>query len=80
MAPFRECVLPYVQNFLTSTLHSLLGGIDSNFQGLRTTAAYFCGKNEWLRFPTSLTVVSSRTTGVVYGCLAYTLSYLAVAY
>ena len=53
MAPARTCVRPYVQNFFTATPHSILGGIDSNFQELITIAdAYLSGKNEWLRIAT----------------------------
>ena len=35
MAPVRACVRPYMQNFLTATPDSVLGGIVSNFQGLQ---------------------------------------------
>ena len=50
MTPVRACIRPYVQKLLTATSHSLLGGIDSNFQGLITTTdAYMRGKNEFLR-------------------------------
>ena len=87
MVPVRACVRPYVQNFFTATPYSLLGGIDSKLQGLRTTIdAYLSGNNEWLRLLSTenhlpLTVASSRPTRVVYACLAHThtLSYLAVA-
>ena len=76
MTPVHACLQ---KNFLTSTPHSLLGGIVSNVQGLRTTTdAYLWGKNEWYRILSTenhlfLTVVSSRPTRVVYGCLAYIL-------
>ena len=85
MVPVYAYVRSCVQKFLSATPHSLLGGIDSNFQELRTTTdAYLSRKNEWLRFLSTenhlpLTVASSRPTRAVYGCLAYTLSYLAVA-
>ena len=50
MSPVRVCVRPYMHNFLTASPHSLLGGIDSKFQGLRSiTDAFLSGKNEWLR-------------------------------